>query len=413
MTQLTDTLVRNAMERVGRSGGSELLTEGEGRGTGRLVIRVKATRCRVVAEWLAQQWRDNKRVRVKIGDYPSMTVEEARETFERDFANAIQKRRSIRIVRDKRTGTVADLFDGYVGWLKAQDKPSWKEAEKNLSKIADTLGRRRAARDIEPEEITEILRPIYRRGARSMACHVRGYLQAAFNWGIKSEHDYRHQAPRRFGLHVNPAATIPTEPKVVGNRWLTAREFVKLYRWLESPSVQVHPPYLRAVRLLMLTGQRVQEVARLHVDQWDADESIIDWSKTKNGSPHAVPVPSIAAELIESITPNRHGYFFPAARDPTRPVSHQTLYAFMWRQRQNGVIPLVTNRDLRRTWKTLAGQAGVSKEVRDRLQNHALQDVSSRNYDRWDYMPEKRAGMEKWDGFVRSLLAKEALRRGA
>ena len=33
----------------------------------------------------------------------------------------------------------------------------------------------------------------------------------------------------------------------------------------------------------MLTGQRVEEIAGLHVDQWDAKERIIDWSKTKNG----------------------------------------------------------------------------------------------------------------------------------
>src|SRR3546814_11507025 len=67
----------------------------------------------------------------------------------------------------------------------------------------------------------------------------------------------------------------------------------------------------------------------------------------------------------------------------------------VWRQRDRGVIPYATNRDLRRTFKTLAGKAGVSKEIRDRLQNHALQDVSSKNYDRWNYMPEKRAGMAK------------------
>ena len=85
---------------------------------------------------------------------------------------------------------------------------------------------------------------------------------------------------------------------------------------------------------------------------------------------------------------------------------HGTLYSFMWRQRDRDVIPFVTNRDLRRTWKTLAGKAGVSKEIRDRIQNHALQDVSSKNYDRWTYMPEKRAGMEHWNEFVTSLLRK-------
>lgn len=117
-------------------------------------------------------------------------------------------------------------------------------------------------------------------------------------------------------------------------------------------------------------------------------------------------MPSLAAELIDSIKPNAHGWFFPSAKDPSRPVSHATLYSFMWRQRDREVIPVVTNRDLRRTWKTLAGMAGVSKEIRDRIQNHALQDVSSKSYDRWTYMPEKRAGMAKWDKFVRGLLAK-------
>ena len=43
---------------------------------------------------------------------------------------------------------------------------------------------------------------------------------------------------------------------------------------------------------------------------------------------------------------------------------------------------LFTARDLRRTWKTLAGAAGISKETRDRLQSHALSDVSSKHYDR-------------------------------
>lgn len=189
-------------------------------------------------------------------------------------------------------------------------------------------------------------------------------------------------------------------------RWLDEDEFVRLYRWLENPDAPVHPPYTRAVRLIMLTGQRVEEIARLHVDQWDGKERIIDWSRTKNGKPHAIPVPALAAELIESIKPNGWGWFFPSAKDPSLPVTANTLYAFMWRQRQRDVVPLVTNRDLRRTWKTLAGKAGVPKEIRDRIQNHALQDVSSKSYDRWTYMPEKRAAMTQWNDFVTSLLQK-------
>jgi len=407
MPSLTNGEIHKALKRVKKTGRQETLLDGEGRGTGRLALVLKAMPTRVTADWMAQQWRDDKRIKKKLGSYPSMSLALAREIFQRDFADMIQKGRSIKIVGDTRPGTVADLFEAYVKYLKDEDKPSWKEAEKGLNKIADALGRNRPAREIEPDEIVEVIRPIYERGKKSMADHVRSYVHAAYSWGLKSEHDYRSASQRRFRLVYNPAAGIPTEPKNVGTRWLDEDEFVRLYRWLECPDTPVHPPYTRAVRILMLTGQRVEEIARLHVDNWDAEERIIDWSKTKNGVPHAVPVPPIAAELIESIKPNEHGWFFPSAKDPKRPVSHGTLYSFMWRQRYRGIIPVVTNRDLRRTWKTLAGQAGVPKEIRDRIQNHALQDVSSKNYDRWNYMREKRAGMTKWDKFVRAMLAKK------
>ena len=162
---------------------------------------------------------------------------------------------------------------------------------------------------------------------------------------MKAEHDYRSSSPRRFKLAVNPAADIPTEPKVVGTRWLSEQEFVQLYGWLECPDTPVHPPHTRAVRILMLTGQRVEEIAGLHIDQWDNAERIIDWSKTKNGKPHAIPVPTLAAELIDSIVPNDYGWFFPSAKDPAASVTANTLYAFMWRQRERGVIPLATNRN--------------------------------------------------------------------
>ena len=58
-------------------------------------------------------------------------------------------------------------------------------------------------------------------------------------------------------------------------------------------------------------------------------------------------------------------------------------------------------------YSSLAGKAGVSKEIRDRLQNNLLHDVSSKSYDCWNYMPEKRAGMVQWDRFVRALLSRQ------
>jgi integrase len=359
---------------------------------------------RVIAEWMAQQWRDGQRVKRKLGIYPFLSLDEARDVFKRDFAKDIQSGRNIKFTRESRPGTVGELFEAYVEALKRADKPSWEDIEKCLKRVSNALGRNRPACEIQTEEIVEVLRPIYNRGAKGMADHVRSYVRAAFSWGMRSEIDYRQSTARRFRILHNPAAGIPTETKIPGTRWLRENEFVRLYRWLDCPSSPVHPSYPRAIQLLMLTGQRVQEIARLHVDQWDERDQILDWSTTKNDQPHAIPLPSIASDLMLSITPNQFGWFFPSAKDPSRPVDHTTLYSFTWRHRDQGLIPHATNRDLRRTWKTLAGKAGVSKEIRDRIQNHALRDVSSRHYDRWNYMREKREAMDIWDGFVRDLL---------
>jgi hypothetical protein len=185
MASLTDGAVRHAIKRVEKSRKQRTLTDGEGRGTGRLVLILKPMPTRVTAEWMAQQWRDGRRTKQKIGSYPAMPLSEAREVFKRDFAEVIQRGRSIKIAGDTHPGTVADLFEGYVAHLKDTDKSSWRDAEKGFNKIADVLGRNRLARDITPDDVLGVIRPIYARGKRSMADHVRGYIRSAYSWAIK------------------------------------------------------------------------------------------------------------------------------------------------------------------------------------------------------------------------------------
>ena len=85
-----------------------------------------------------------------------------------------------------------------------------------MNKIADTLGRNRLAREIEPEEVIEVIRPIYERGKRAMADHVRSYIRSAYSWGMKSEHDYRNASPRRFRLIYNPPPASRPNPRMSG-----------------------------------------------------------------------------------------------------------------------------------------------------------------------------------------------------
>ena len=57
-------------------------------------------------------------------------------------------------------------------------------------------------------------------------------------------------------------------------------------------------------------------------------------------------------------------------------------------------------RDLRRTFKTLAAQAKLDLEIRNRIQGHAFSDIGSRAYDRYDYWDEKTEAMARWSNWL-------------
>jgi hypothetical protein len=118
MPSLTDGVIRQVLKRVERSRKQETITDGEGRGTGRLVLFLKPMPTRGTADSMAQQWRAGRRMKSKIGSYPAMSLSEAREIFKRDFAEVIMKGCSIKVAGDTRPGTVADLFEAYVKHLK-------------------------------------------------------------------------------------------------------------------------------------------------------------------------------------------------------------------------------------------------------------------------------------------------------
>jgi hypothetical protein len=53
----------------------------------------------------------------------------------------------------------------------------------------------------------------------------------------------------------------------------------------------------------------------------------------------------------------------------------------------------------------MAGRAGVSKDIRDRIQNHAKNDVPAVHYALYDYLPEKKAALDVWNAYLARTLA--------
>ena len=146
----------------------------------------------------------------------------------------------------------------------------------------------------------------------------------------------------------------------------------------------------------------------MRVEQWDRAERIITWPTTKAGTPHCIPVVDEVAEIMDRRAGMGWRFMFPARRALGRPLPVVTTKNTLYRWAEAEGLEQFSPRDLRRTWKTLAGSAGISKADRDLLQNHSRgSDVSAKHYDRYEALPEKRAAVERWQAWLQQQVGAE------
>lgn len=370
--KLTDAHIRRAIER----GKPAVLSDGNGKGTGRLVLIIRKK-----AEWYIRSQRDGKRQSVKIGTYPEMGLNRARERYA-DYREGIALGKPVKAAASLPIGSVEELFAGYLATLEG--RASHADGKACFRRAADQIGKHRPANEVTTDDIVSFLRPVYQRGKKRMADKYRGFIRAAYSWGMAAEADYRTAIEARFKIAVNPAAAIPAEGVSVGTRHLSVEEFRQLWRWLNYSVTH------RAIRAIMFSGLRPGEVVSIHSSM--ISDGLITWPTTKNGRPHTLPWWGGEFE----------GWLFPAPFKGGH-VDVETVYSVLWRY--DGGFNL---RDLRRTWKTLAGEAGIPKDLRDIWQNHSRSDVSSVHYDRYHYLPEKRRVLELWQQWLREKIENPA-----
>lgn len=310
-----------------------------------------------------------------------------------------------------RTPSVENLFRGYLQHL--QDRNKCKSAKRvwgillGPNGVANAVGPDRLARDIKPKDFIPHLGAIKRRGSHVLAYDTRAWIRAAFEWAMHSVNSY-HEASSGidWGLESNPVASIPTDPdaKRARDRYLSYAEFHAFWHWCLKKERWARYRNCVALRLMMATGQRPGEILTLSADHYDQDQGTLFWKTTKNGKAHMIPLPEGALQIMDGLKPNKHGLYFPRPRYPDQPSTSDHCRPLIKRYVKETGAEYFEVRDLRRTWKTLTGMAGITKEMRDRLQNHAMGDVSEKHYDRWSYLPEKLAAMEQWDRFMTNMI---------
>jgi integrase len=198
-----------------------------------------------------------------------------------------------------------------------------------------------------------------------------------------------------------------------GDRLLSDDEIKVIWQKTEGAEIG------RALRLMLVTGQRPNEVTGMMWNEIDGNWWQINWRRIKTEcSPrlerdpqdHRVYLTPLALSLLPKKKNDGDEYVFPAkgrgrgkgAEGGMRPgtVSHE-LTEGKW-ERYFG-LPIWTPKDLRRTVRTGMARLGVPEVHGEAVLNHIQGGVKG-TYNLYKYDKEKRQALTKWSKHVESLI---------
>jgi integrase len=248
---------------------------------------------------------------------------------------------------------------------------------------ADTLDQR---------TIADRLSRIEKDSGAVTANRVRAVMSAMFTWGM------------REGLALaNPVINTHRREERPRDRVLSDKELRLIWNCL--PDGQ----YRSIVRLLVLTGQRVNEMAGLRWPEVDFDRGVISLpgDRTKNGLPHEVPMSHGVRALLQAQTQSGELVFGNRRAGPFSVWSKakSSLDAAI-AEASGKAIPHWVLHDLRRSVATGMADIGIQPHIIEAVLNH----VSGHKggvagiYNRASYAKEKAEALARWDAHVASIV---------
>jgi integrase len=336
--------------------------------------------------------KDGKRARLSLGTYPATSLAKAR-------TKAIEARGLVEDGNDPRdlkptTGgamTVAMLAESYLEKHASKLRSHDEVRRKMHADILPVIGDVKLA-ELHRRDIHRVLDPIKERGSPAMAEKVYTDLRAMLNWAVK-----------RGLLDSNPAVGMEeggvSKPR---ERYLSEDEIVALWPALS----QFKKPVELALKLALVTGQRIGEVTGMTDDELDLAKAVwtIPVERSKNGKAHAVPLSDMALELIaEARTKAICGRLFTRSADC---IAQALLYRI-------GKLPVQdwTAHDLRRSVCTHLAKMGFSPLVIGSVVNHrqvTKSGVTLGVYVQYDYAREKREALELWADRLAAIVSGDA-----
>jgi integrase len=258
--------------------------------------------------------------------------------------------------------------------------------------------------EIKRGEIIERLDAIVDRGAPIAANRTLAALRRLFNWTVE-----------RGLLEVSPCSAVKApSPEISRDRVLSDDEV----RWAWQAAGGMGYPFGPIVKLLLLTGQRRDEVAGMSEHELDGAVWTIPGARAKNRQQHAVPLaptsvaiigtaPKIkgAAKLVFTTTGES------AVSGWSRAKANLDAAMTQIARKETGdadlTIPAWTLHDLRRTAASGMARLGIAVHVVEKLLNHRSGTIKgvAAVYNRHSYWDERVAAAGAWASYLDHLVS--------
>lgn len=374
-------------------------------------------------------WRDT---RIKVGNYPFMTLADARVRAIEIIRLAKARKDPREIEKEAEREAVERSRNTFsicrVDFLKRHGEKKFrpstlKECRRVLESADFQYWENRPVSSITKRDAIQLLDGIVDRDADYMANRALSYGRMMFNWLIE-----------RGILETSPFDHVknPTTEEA-RDRTLKNHEIKSVWSALEEVGGVFEIP----AKLMLLTGQREGEVVgmrRSELKTWrelladDIDNEIyadIDldgrvWSlpkeRVKNGRPHVVPLPLMACSLLSKVPENGTDNLFVSSSALTRakkldrpPFPLSGLSNAKKRvDIESGVTGWVWH-DLRRTVVTaMNGQLGIQPHVVEAIINHqsgAAKAGVAGIYNRASYLSERCRALSAWASLIEKIVS--------
>jgi integrase len=306
------------------------------------------------------------------------------------------------LVRD----VVADFLELHV---RANNRPrTAEEAARTLKLHVLPKWANRRVQDIARRDVLEVLNAIRANGNPSAANRAFAVIRKFFNWAVATEI-----------LGSSPCMKISPPKDESRDRVLNDEELGIAWRGAD----QLGYPFGTMTQLLILTGQRRNEVAGMRWSEINKTLWTIPGARTKNGRVHEVPLSSVAQAVLAAV-PRIAKSDFVLSSKGTSPISG---FSKAKTQLDAGLLKLTREEaaasgkndlseirvhpwrlhDLRRTLASGLARLGEPVHVIEAVLNHrngAISGVAA-VYNRHTYLPEKRRALDAWASHVMEFVS--------